>query len=144
MFRKSIVILILVSFTLSMTGCTSSVKFTVEELRKKDSEQKEKNNMSEISDIKFEAVVLSNDETVKFKQKSGRVDLDKNIVSGYVGTDDVETIALDSVKQLSHRKFSPVKTTILISLIALPIVLAIAIGDSMDFSIGGGGGSGTW
>jgi hypothetical protein len=83
----------------------------VEELKSSDKYKK-----TDVNKIEFESATLLNDDTLKFKKKSGRLNLNLNLVSGVLKSGDSTLIGLDTVKYLNHRKFSYFKTTLLISL----------------------------
>ena len=119
--KQIITIITLISFIIFIGGCTKSVKVTLDEIKTSDKYRK-----AEINQIEFESATLINQDTIKFKNKSGRLDLNLNLISGILKSGDSTFIGLDTVDHLNHRKFSYFKTTILVIALMIPVAALIS------------------
>jgi hypothetical protein len=129
--KRIITIFTLITFVIYIGGCSKSVKLDILELK-----LSEKYKKTDVKKIEFESATLLNEETLKFNKKSGRLDLEQNMISGMLNTGDSTFIGLDTVRHLNHRKFSYFKTCMLVLIILSPIIIVAAGSESMNFSIG--------
>jgi hypothetical protein len=129
--KRIITLITLISFIIYIGGCTKSVKVSLDEIITSDKYRK-----IDVNQIEFESAILLNEDTIKFNKKSGRLDLNLNLISGILKTGDSTLIGLDTVKYLNHRKFSYFKTTLLVIALMIPVAAFIALSD-MGLSAGG-------
>jgi hypothetical protein len=100
------------------------VKISLDEIKTSDKYKK-----TDVNQIEFESVTISNDSILKFKNNSGRLDLKNNLISGVLKADDTTLISLDSVKYLNYRKFDYIKTLIYLSIIPAFYILVMLTAD---------------
>jgi len=131
MFLRYICTATLIAFLSSVIGCTSNVKFTMDEVGKQPPEH-------------INSVSLVSGDVVMFDKEGGTIDVEREMIVGVTkvylkgrrrtGGDPVE-IKLSDVKYVNVRKSSPTKTFFFVvgSVVVIGSIVAIlAVANSLE------------